>query len=519
MIEEEIIADLSHLYWNKILNQIKPFLKYNIKDVVQYPHIQKLRVDSELLERIIFILCLNTSDISISYIDVQCKNNPIFQKHEWLDDITPFDVKSKQGDVTKATILDTFKVVVKKSKSTRFDEITLRDFCVGIHLNKILDEAPFFVRTLGNFNYKNKFHILTEYVEGENLKTFIQNKEHTFTDFLNIFFQIILGLEIAQSKLNFSHYDLHTDNIILTPVKNPFNVSLYGYSYSIKYDYKPVMIDFGLSSICVNGQTLGQTKLESKGIFNHISPGYDIYVFLLFCLDISQSCSNLSIFKGIIDLLSFFKIKTKLTLNLLTNDHVKSLEKGVFNLIPNQFLQYLITNYSHLLNVEVNNKVMKSIGKKPIFLKLKEVFDPKNELSLIHVNSKKGFINSICNNIKIYYWFKEKHNLDTNEIKSLIDIDISNLENLNYDLNIVCDSITIEQKNIYFHALKLYSIIEELELHYQYPEYQKWIKNFTETFVHKNIKQKLNTILYKERIDKINKNLIQKNKYLIKTYN
>lgn len=517
MIEEEIIANLSNVYWNKILNQIKPFLKYNIKDVIQYPHIQHLKIDSELLERIISILCLNTSDVSISYNNH--KINPVFKKYEWLSDVTPFDVKSKQGDVMKATILDKFKVVVKKSKSTRFDEITLRDFCVGIHLNKILDEAPFFVRTLGNFNYNNKFHILTEYVEGENLKNFIQNKEHTFSDFLNIFFQIILGLEIAQNKLNFSHYDLHTDNVILVPIKHSFNISLYGYSYTIKYDYKPVMIDFGLSSIHVNGQTIGQIKLESKGIFNHISPGYDIYVFLLFCLDVSQSCSNLSIFKGIIDLLVFFKIKTKLTMNLLTNDHIKSLEKGVFNLIPNQFLQYLIVNYSHLLNVEINNKVNKNIGKKPIFLKLKEIFDPKDELQLIHLNSKNGFINTLIKNIKIYYWFKEKHPLNNEEIKSLITIDILNLENLNHDLNIICDSITIEQKNIYFHALKLYSIIEELELHYQYPEYEKWIKNFTETFVYKNIKQKLNCILYKERIDKINKTSIQKNKYLIKAIN
>jgi hypothetical protein len=508
MKEEEIIANLSHLYWNKILTQIKPFLRYNIKEVI--PSIQSTNLDSELLERLIIILCLNTSDISTPFNqiskEVQVKS---LKKHEWLSEIEPFDVKSKQGEVMKATILKKFKVVVKRSKNIRFDEITLRDFCIGIHLNKIIDDAPFFVRTLSSFQHNNKFNIITEYIEGVTLKTFIQNKEHDFTDFLNIFFQILLGLEIAQNKLNFSHYDLHTDNIILVPIKNSFNVSLYGYSYTVKYDYKPVMIDFGLSSIHIKGQTLGQKKLETKGIYDRISPGYDIYVFLLFCLDVSQSCSNLAIFRGIIDLLVFFKVKTKVSMNLLTNDHLKSLEKGVSTLIPNQFLQYVITNYSHLINIEINNKVVKSIGKRPIILKLKEFFDRKNELKFVHLNSKKGFINTLIDNIKTYYWFKEKHPLTMEEIKLLINIDIENLENLNHDLNINFNNgstkpldITVEQKNIFFYALKQYSIIEELELHYQYPEYQKWIDNFMETFVYKNITTRLNTILYKERLER-----------------
>jgi hypothetical protein len=95
------------------------------------------------------------------------------------------------------------------------------------------------------------------------------------------------------------------------------------------------------------------------------------------------------------------------------------------------------------------------------------------------------------------------------EIKLLINIDIENLENLNHDLNINFNNgstkpldITVEQKNIFFYALKQYSIIEELELHYQYPEYQKWMDNFMETFVYKNITTRLNTILYKERLER-----------------
>lgn len=517
MKEEEIIASLSHSYFNHLLRDVQPFLEYFENGTKQ----QLKNVDSEVVERLFFMACLHSSDIYLPFnfnpFEHGSKNLKSFEKlnlkkYEWLTDVRPFGSKSKQGVVNKTLIFDNLYIVVKKAKTSKFDEITLRDFCVGINLNKIINEAPFFVRTLGCFVSKNQFHIATEFIDGINLKVFIQNKKNHFTTFLNIFFQILLGLEVAQNKLNFAHYDLHTDNVILVPQKDSLEISLYGYNYIIKHAQKPVIIDFGLSSVHTKGQTLGQKSLETKGIHPHLSPGYDIYVFLLFCLDIAQS-SNMSIFKGITDLLLFFKVETNLSMDLLTNNHIKCLHKGVSKCIPFKFIQYLLQNYSSYLDVDVEPKKNndKCLGTKPLFLKLKEVLDVNDELEITpKFQLEKGFIRSLVENIKIYYWYTNKINLTQSQIKKLIEVDTFNLQNLIDDLNLKIfkkgkqePSITIEQKKFFFIALDYYYLILELELHYQYPFYKSWINDFKNTLVFKNIFKQLSDVLYDERLKRL----------------
>jgi serine/threonine protein kinase len=522
MKEEEIIASLSHSYFNHILKDVQPFLEYFdtslIKSQFKKSQSQKNNVyyQSELIERLFFMACLNSVDISLPFnynTEIYSTDNKA-KKSDWLLDIKPFGSKSKQGVVSKSLIFDNMYVVVKKAKTSKFDEITIRDFCVGVNLNKILNEAPFFVHTIGCFQFKNQFHIVTQFIDGINLKSFLQNKKSTFVEFLNIFFQILLGLEIAQNKLNFAHYDLHTDNVILVPCKETIEVTLYGYNYIIKNNYRPVMIDFGLSSVHTKGQTLGQKSLETKGIYNHLSPGYDIYVFLLFCIDIAQS-HNLSIFKGITDLLLFFKIQTNLSVDCLTSNHIRCLRKGISNLIPYQFINFLIQNYSNYLEVEIEFKKCndKCLVKEPLFLTLKQILDTNNELEISrrstepkNIQYKKGFIRSLVDNIKIYYWYKDKINLTQNQIQRLIDVDKYNLQNLIDDLNLQVykkgnevPSVTIEQKNLFFIALDFYHLILELELQHQYPYYKEWMINFRDTFVYKNIFKQLDTILREER--------------------
>jgi len=516
MKEETAILELSHSYFAQLQREVRPFLEYfdcdRLRDVCTI--IKNEKVDAELLERLFFMACLHSKDITIPFEYSKGQINLIKTgKKEWLTDLKPFGSKSKQGVVSKSLIFDTFYIVVKKAKTTRFDEITFRDFCVGINLNKILNEAPFFVRTLGAFEYKHQFHIATEFIDGISLKFFLQKKSSSFDDFLNIFFQLLLGLEIAQNRLNFSHYDLHTDNVILvhTPrasidhMNQPFQVSLYGRTFTINYRYKPVMIDFGLSSVHAKGHTLGQKSLETKGIFNHLSPGYDIYIFLLFCLDTVQT-SNISIFKGITDLLTFFQAETQTSMDLLTNNHIKSLKKGVANLIPNQFIEYILQNYSDSLEVDVELKQYNNqcLGCQPTFLKLKKIFDTKNELTIEHKSKDKayvGYIQTLTNNIKIYYWYKDKLTLTSDDIDRLIAKDEIILQNLLDDLNMqIDDKVTVDQKNIFFVALDYYHLILELELYKQYFFYKQWIKDFKATFVFKNVFRQINDVLQAERL-------------------
>lgn len=503
MKEQEIIAALSHSYFDYVMRDVSPFLPYS--QAMLNLKFNELDVDYEIIERLFFMACLNSKDIVLPFNYSCVLDTRTMVKCEWLKEGKSFGNKNKQGIVVKGLMFENVKVVIKREKTPKFSEITARDFCIGISLNKIVWRAPFFVRTLGSFVFKNDLCIVTEFVDGISLKSLIHNKKTSFVCFLNIFFQILLGLEIAQEKLNFSHYDLHTDNVILVLQKQPFNVSLHGRTYRIKHCYKPVMIDFGLSSVCVNGRTLGQKNLETKGIQCKLCPGYDIYVFLLFCLDIAQACNNTQLLKGIMDLLSFFELNTTLSMDELTNNHVKCLENGVKDVIPNQFISHIMQEYSAFLNVEDITAIKKNhecLGKQPIAVKLKQLF----ELEFESVTAKcrvKGYMKSLLRNIKIYYWYKHKINITLDEIKELIKVDEINLKNIIDDLNLEIDnSVSVEQKNIFFASFEYYNLISELKLNEQYPFYATWMSEFENTFVYKNLSKQLNRVLYEERIRK-----------------
>src|SRR5690606_35757089 len=103
----------------------------------------------------------------------------------------------------------------------------------------------------------------------------------------------------------------------------------------------------------------------------------------------------------------------------------------------------------------------------------------------LNINYKKGFIHTLIDNIKIYYWYKDKINLSKSEIQNLIEMDEYNLQNLIDDLNLKVykkgedqPKVTVQQKNLFFIALDYYYLILELELHMQYPLYKKWILDF-----------------------------------------
>ena len=509
MKEPEITTVLIHSYFDHILREVEPFLKFfNVEKFLTDSTLRDDRAhgfNSALLERLFFMACLVSEDITLPFnykIRPTLNFEKNLQKQDWLTEFEHFSIKSKQGSATKYLLFKKHKIVIKKAKNSKFDQITYRDFCVGIHLNKILNTAPFFVRTLGCFEHKKQFYISTEFIDGINLKEFLRSKNGSFVDFLNIFFQILLGLEIAQNKLNFAHYDLHTDNVILTRTTSKLVVQLYGYEYIVNANFRPVMIDFGLSSIHTKGYNLGQKSLETKGIYSHLSPGYDIYVFLLFCLDMTHS-KNISVIKGINDLLVFFNTKTNISMDLLTQNHIKSLNKGVSDLIPYQFIKFLLKKYPSDLAVSWYPKTTtECLGDKPISIQLQSVFN----VDVIPGFSKfkKGFIKSLLNNIRTYYWYQKKIDLTSDEIKSLLKSDEYYLQNLVDDLNLVEDplnpKVSIEQKSLYFYALDIYHIIVELELDTQYQYYSEWLEKFNQTFVHKKIFNNLETILYNERI-------------------
>lgn len=142
-------------------------------------------------------------------------------------------------------------------------------------------------------NYVN--YVIYEKVEGEDMAKRAQ--DCSFMDFLSWFIQIILATHIANEACDFTHYDLHSENVIMRPwrgndgVGPPLNTFWIPYSLSdgstiyVKSNRIATQIDFGRAHIRVGGDDFGYFGTEKYGVFPDAGrPWYDVYKFLGFSM-------------------------------------------------------------------------------------------------------------------------------------------------------------------------------------------------------------------------------------------
>lgn len=176
-----------------------------------------------------------------------------------------------------------------------------REIIVGLELNKL--QSPNFAKTLGYYvdnrcqmlsstnpdlKFKKCVYLYLEKVPGPTLAKFLITA--SLSQFKNIFIKLLMGYKLAHDTLNFTHYDLHRDNIIIT-TKND--------------ELVPVMIDFGLSHISLPNGDLGDTLLE-QGIYSDKANWiYDFFKLIAFCavdsaleLRFETAVSNLEEYRG-----------------------------------------------------------------------------------------------------------------------------------------------------------------------------------------------------------------------------
>lgn len=142
---------------------------------------------------------------------------------------------------------------------------------------------------LCNPTFASKFHLITEFIDHPN-KRLIKPLE-SFQDYLeqfnnvdqmtigqinsieenciDIMITVLSNLDIANQELDFTHYDLHTGNILLTHLSNPIsmNVKIDGVSRNIITSMAPTIIDYGRCYI--NPKAVDQA---TRNIKNNIRP-------------------------------------------------------------------------------------------------------------------------------------------------------------------------------------------------------------------------------------------------------
>lgn len=238
---------------------------------------------------------------------------------KWIKKLEKINVDSVSGYVYFSDILSDIQVIIKLPQNASGYTDMIREYFIGItSINKLRYTLPNFVYTFGAFlcpMEKGQLcngdktdsipFVVFEKIPGENMQKMLENKKLTFPQYLRMFVQVLLALEVAQRTINFTHFDFHTANLMCRTIKNQckYTVPLDNLMYEvIATEYLPVIIDFGLSTVTYDNHIIGSYKFPEYGMKNYMIQGVDMFKFLFHsCL---YSKGNLQ--RQIINLLYFY---------------------------------------------------------------------------------------------------------------------------------------------------------------------------------------------------------------------
>ena len=246
---------------------------------------------------------------------------------KWIIKTQQLGVKSVEGFVYMTDIFSKdIQVVIKTPQKDDGFNSMIREYFIGIKsINKLRYLIPSFVYTFGaflcpiitakatkictsnfsNVGKKNAF-VLYEKIPGESLAKLIETNEINFNQWLLIFIQTLLGLEVAQREVRFTHFDLHPGNLMIRKRDNfNYTIPLDINTYYIKDPALiPVIIDFGMSSSYIDNRYIGSFDFPRFGMLNFMVPGYDMYKLMLFSLQ--HGSKNKELVDGITSLFRFY---------------------------------------------------------------------------------------------------------------------------------------------------------------------------------------------------------------------
>jgi hypothetical protein len=179
-----------------------------------------------------------------------------------------------------------FAVIKYATKDESLEsELLIHDLTVGMIMNNLRKQVPNFMYTYGGLyctspEKNNNFDstslcknnnittlCIAEYIKGISLFKLLDDSLFTMEGLENILIQVIFSLCIAREKYNFSHNDLHLNNILIKTINQPIkmNYNIRGKNISITVKkYIPMIIDYGLSEITYNKITYKNNFFEQN---------------------------------------------------------------------------------------------------------------------------------------------------------------------------------------------------------------------------------------------------------------
>lgn len=261
----------------------------------------------------------------------------------------------------------------------------LNEYFIMVYgINFLRYKTPTFNFTYSLYKEDNYIGIKQEFNDCVDLSIFLNDCSRE--DFITIFFQIILSLEVAQFHLLFTHYDFHIENIVVEKIKSPFSIHYRNKEYVFQ-NYKIKIIDFSFSTVTISSNTVLSNcytqNLYANGYYPFFTPGTDMFRILCeifykfhrqkesyikdFCLSIFQKFYKISFEK-----IYYF-------LPLLKSNYFNCSVLPIIYLNPLELFEFLEEEYKNEIPFE-----KKTFEKKPLLYqtKFKNIFS----IESIHKN-------------------------------------------------------------------------------------------------------------------------------------
>nr|QBK90594.1 MAG: protein kinase [Pithovirus LCPAC104] len=245
-----------------------------------------------------------------------------------LTNLKLIGVPSLEGNVFKIGIENLNDVFVIKTPRNTKNNLT-HELFVGLILTGMRKYVLNFSYTFAGFKCSRSFitdssiiswcntpELSTDFIVSEiidpsiSLTNFVETC--LFEDFLNMFLQVLYSLDRAYKRYDFTHYDLHSGNVLLRKLYDKVYIPYFtenGTEY-IKTNFIATIIDFGQSHIKYQGKSFGFYGLIQFGNNPESSfPMHDAYKLLITSMFYMKKADNLNCFNQSLKLLDFFDTK------------------------------------------------------------------------------------------------------------------------------------------------------------------------------------------------------------------
>ncbi len=305
---------------------------------------------------------------------------------EWITNLKQIGQPSIEGyaissSFTNDTISANNMFVLKAPRDPQSDNL-LHEYFVGLELDKLRLYTPNFATTYGAFrgtspvintnkdvvSWTLKTNSPVNYILYENIQPSISMGDYvttaSFTQILDKFIQIIYALKLAHKQLDYTHYDLHAENVLIRDIEGSsiFSIPYLTENNKVEYvltDKLAVIIDYGFSHVKVDGEHYGIFDRVYVGVNPDRSfPMYDVYKFLMWIIYKMIEGNNME-YKKFEPIFRFFN-KTE-SLEDVINSQIKysyslPYNNKTKNITFDEFIKYIRNTIPEISQIIVSDK-------------------------------------------------------------------------------------------------------------------------------------------------------------------